>query len=51
MLVGLSRWKEAVAMLEGVLPKLPPEARTSVSELAEQCRAQLEMAAQTSAGG
>ena len=51
MLVSLSRWKEAIAMLEGALPKLPAEARTSVSALAEQCRAQLEMAAQTSAVG
>ena len=51
MLVSLSRWKEAIATLEGVLPKLPPEARTSVSALAEQCRAQLGMASQTSAGG
>jgi Tfp pilus assembly protein PilF len=41
MLVSLSRWKEAIAMLEGVLPKLPPETRASVSALAEQCRTQL----------
>jgi len=40
MLVGLNRWKEAVDMLEGVLPKLQPEERNSVSALVEQCRAQ-----------
>ncbi len=48
MLVSLSRWKEAIAMLEGVLPKLPPEARESVSALAEQCRTQLGPLAQGS---
>jgi len=48
LLVSLSRWKEAIAMLEGVLPKLPPESRASVSALAEQCRAQLGPVAQSS---
>jgi len=48
MLVSLSRWKEAIAMLEGVLPKLLPEARESVSALADQCRAQLGPVAQGS---
>ncbi len=48
LLVSLSRWKEAIAMLEGVLPKLPPESRESVSALAEQCRAQLGTVAQGS---
>ncbi len=50
MLASLSRWKEAIAMFEGALPKLQPESRAPVSALAEQCRTQLEMAAQTSAG-
>ena len=48
MLVSLSRWREAAAMLEGVLPKLQPESRASVSALAEQCRAQLGPVAQGS---
>jgi len=48
MLVSLQRWREAIAMLEGVLPKLEPEARGSVSALAEQCREQLGAAAQDS---
>lgn len=51
MLVSLSRWKEAIAMFEGALPKLQPEARASVSTLAEQCREQLNVAAQSSASG
>jgi tetratricopeptide (TPR) repeat protein len=51
MLMSLSRWKEAIEMFEGVLSKLQPEPRASVSALAEQCREQLEMAAQISAGG
>jgi Tfp pilus assembly protein PilF len=41
MLAGLSRWREAIAMLEGVLPKLEPEGRAAVQALAEQCRAQM----------
>jgi len=41
MLVSLNRWREAIDMLEGVLPKLQPNARDSVRALVEQCRAQL----------
>jgi tetratricopeptide (TPR) repeat protein len=41
MLVSLCRWREAIDTLEGVLPKLEPEARAIVSALAEQCRTQL----------
>ena len=41
MLVSLNRWKEAIAMLESVLPKLEPEGRAAVEALADQCRAQL----------
>jgi Tfp pilus assembly protein PilF len=48
LLVSLSRWREAIAMLEGALPKLEPEARVAVSALAEQCRAQLGAVAQGS---
>jgi Tfp pilus assembly protein PilF len=46
MLVGLSRWREAIAMLEGVLPNLEPEGRAAVEALVEQCRAQLDSRAQ-----
>jgi tetratricopeptide (TPR) repeat protein len=49
MLMSLSRWKEAIAMLEGVLPKLEPDARAAVDALAEQCRAQMGAVAQGSA--
>jgi len=48
MLVSLSRWREAIALLEGVIPKLKPEARPIVGALAEQCRTQLGAAAQGS---
>jgi Tfp pilus assembly protein PilF len=48
MLAGLSRWREAIAMFEGVLPKLEPEARAIASALAEQCRTQLGAVAQGS---
>ncbi len=48
MLVSLSRWREAIALYEGVLPKLEPEARAVVSALAEQCRTQLGAVAQGS---
>jgi len=48
LLVSLSRWKEAIALLEGVMPKLKPEARPIVGALAEQCRTQLGAAAQGS---
>lgn len=41
MLAGLSRWAEAIDMLEGVLPRLERNGRAAVSALAEQCRAQL----------
>jgi len=41
MLVGLNRWREAIDILEGSLPKLQPDARGSVRALVEQCRAQL----------
>lgn len=48
MLVSLSRWREAFALLEGVMPKLRPEARPIVGALPEQCRTQLGAAAQGS---
>lgn len=41
MLASLSRWREAIALYESVLPKLEPEARAVVSDLTEQCRVQL----------
>ena len=41
MLVSLSRWKEAIALFDDVLPKLDPEARAAVSPLAAQCRGQV----------
>ena len=41
MLANLNRWKEAITTLEGALPNLEPEARTTVSAFVEQCRAQL----------
>lgn len=41
MLMSLSRWREAVDMLDAALPKLEPAARGSVSALLEQCRAQM----------
>jgi Tfp pilus assembly protein PilF len=41
MLVSLSRWREAIALFDDVLPKLDPEARAAVGSLAEQCREQL----------
>ncbi len=44
MLGSQSRWKEAVEMLERVLPKLEPEGQAAVSALVEQCRAQIEAA-------
>jgi Tfp pilus assembly protein PilF len=47
MLVALNRWREAIDMLEGVLPKLQPEERSSVSALVEQCRARLAPQAQS----
>jgi Tfp pilus assembly protein PilF len=46
MLGSQARWEEAVAMLEGALPKLEPEGRAAVSALAEQCRAQMGAMAQ-----
>ncbi len=49
MLVTLSRWREALVLLEGVLPKLEPGARATVSALAEQCHVQLGQAAQSPA--
>ena len=45
MLASLSRWGEAIAMFDGVMPKLEPEAQAAVGALAEQCRAQLSPAA------
>lgn len=42
MLAGLSRWGEAIEILERALPKLEPDGRTAVSALAEQCRAQIQ---------
>jgi Tfp pilus assembly protein PilF len=47
MLVSLNRWREAIDMLEGVLPRLQPEERSSVRALVEQCRAQLAPEAQS----
>jgi Tfp pilus assembly protein PilF len=47
MLVTLNRWREAIDMLEGVLPKLQLVDRSSVSALVERCRAQLAPAAQS----
>jgi Tfp pilus assembly protein PilF len=41
MLVSLSRWKEAIAMYEGALPKMDTESRAVVTSLVQQCRAQL----------
>jgi Flp pilus assembly protein TadD len=41
MLVTLNRWREAIDLLEGVLPKLQMQERGSVSALVEKCRAQL----------
>jgi tetratricopeptide (TPR) repeat protein len=49
MLVALNRWKEAIATLESVLPKLEPEGRVSVEALVEQCRTQLGPLAQEAA--
>ena len=46
LLVTLHRWNEAIAVLDGVLPKLGPEARAIVSALAERCREQLGTTAQ-----
>ena len=40
LLAGLQRWPEAIEMFERVLPRLAPENRAAVSDLAEQCRAQ-----------
>ena len=48
MLVSLSRWREAIALYESVLPTLEPEARAVVSNLTEQCRVQLGSAVQDS---
>lgn len=45
MLASLGRWKEAIAMYEGVLPKLEPAARAMVQSLLEQCRVKLSAAA------
>jgi len=42
MLVVLGRWADAIAILEGALPRLEPEGRSSVGALLEQCRAKLE---------
>lgn len=50
MLVGLSRWKEAIALFDDVLPKLDPQARATVSSLAEPCRGQVGAAATVPAG-
>jgi Flp pilus assembly protein TadD len=48
MLVSLSRCGEAITMLEGVLPKLEPEARAVVGGLVEQCRTQPDAVTQVS---
>lgn len=48
MLASLHRWQEAIDMLEKVLPNLEPAARTAVSALAGQCRAQLDLAVHSS---
>ena len=47
MLVSLNRWREAIDMLEGALPMLQPDGRSSVIALIEQCRAQLATVAQS----
>ncbi|HEX3376337.1 MAG TPA: hypothetical protein VHS29_05715, partial [Candidatus Acidoferrales bacterium] len=49
MLVSLSRWREAIVLLEEVTPKLEPDARAVVDALAENCRAQIGSMAQGSA--
>ncbi|HET6142063.1 MAG TPA: hypothetical protein VFE02_01045 [Candidatus Acidoferrales bacterium] len=49
MLAGMSRWHEAIAMLDAVLPKLEPEGRGAVEALAEQCRAKVSPLAQEAA--
>jgi tetratricopeptide (TPR) repeat protein len=41
MLANLGRWKEAVAMLEGALPKLEPQQRAMIATFVEQCREHL----------
>jgi len=38
--MSLSRWTEAISILEGVLPKLDLEAQSIVGTLIEQGRAQ-----------
>ncbi len=40
MLMALSRWSEAIGILEGVLPKLDQESQSIVGTLIEQGRAQ-----------
>ncbi|HTC64308.1 MAG TPA: tetratricopeptide repeat protein [Candidatus Saccharimonadales bacterium] len=50
MLVSLSRWSEAITLLEGVLPKLEPDSRAVVDALTENCRAQIGSMAQGTAG-
>jgi tetratricopeptide (TPR) repeat protein len=40
MLMTLSRWSEAIGILEGVLPKLDQESQSIVGTLIEQGRAQ-----------
>jgi Tfp pilus assembly protein PilF len=46
LLVSLNRLAEAVALLDGVMPKMDPEPRAVVRTLAEQCRAKLKSAPQ-----
>ncbi len=49
MLVTLNRWSEAIAVLEGILTKLEPDARLSVNALVEQCRTKLGVVTETPA--
>ncbi len=46
MLMSLSRWSEAIGILEGVLPKLDQEVQSIVGTLIEQGRAQVAASSQ-----
>jgi Tfp pilus assembly protein PilF len=48
MLATLHRWQEAIDMLERVLPSLEPASWAAVNGLAGQCRAQLQLAQESS---
>lgn len=49
MLAGLSRWAEAIEILEGAMPRLEREGRAAVGALVDQCRAQVQTAPKTAA--